>query len=137
MHDRPADIADKSAIVLSGICIVHCLLPILLSLIIPYLAGLSFLTDEAFHVWTLVFIVPISIFAIGWGFYQHRNTPILAIALIGLSMIVMATLVGHDLFGHTYEVMLTIIGSLLIVYGHFKNLKLRKSYSQIEMSNAP
>ncbi|TRY33746.1 MerC domain-containing protein [Aliiglaciecola sp. M165] len=127
MHDRPADIADKSAIILSGLCIVHCLLPILLSLIVPYLAGLAFLTDEAFHLWTMIFIVPISAFAIGWGYYQHRNSVILTLALVGLSMIIVAATVGHDLLGHTYEVMITVVGSLFVVYGHIKNIQLRKN----------
>lgn len=126
MHDRQADIADKSAIVLSGICIIHCLLPMLLSLIVPYVAGLAFLTAEAFHLWMMVFIVPVSVFAIGWGYHQHRNTRILILALVGLSMLIVAATVGHTLFGHIYEVIITVVGSTLVVFGHIKNLKLRQ-----------
>jgi hypothetical protein len=115
-----ADFADKSAIVLSGICIAHCILPILLSLIIPYFAGFAFLTDDVFHLWLLLFVVPISMLAIGWGYYQHRSGLTLTLALTGLCMIFFAATYGHDMFGHGVEVLLSSLGSILVVFGHYE-----------------
>ncbi|GLR71582.1 MerC domain-containing protein [Agaribacter marinus] len=127
MPDTATDIADKSAIALSGLCIVHCILPILLSLILPYFAGLSYLTDEAFHLWLIIFVVPLSLFTISWGYRQHRNKKTLILALIGLMLIIVSAAIGHDTFGHTAEVLISIAGSTLIVWGHLKNMKLRNT----------
>jgi hypothetical protein len=40
-------------------------------------------------------------------------------------MIFFAATYGHDMFGHGVEVLLSSLGSILVVFGHLRNLKLR------------
>lgn len=127
MFKRSADYADKSAIVLSGICMLHCILPILLALLLPYYVGSSILTNESLHIWAIVLVVPVSTYAIIRGFQKHRSLMVLKLASVGLLMLIFAAAFGHDLLGHTIEIIMTIIGSLLIILGHLRNAKLRNS----------
>lgn len=136
MFKNYADIADKSAITLSILCLAHCALPIILYFAIPFFAGLAMLTDEIFHVWLLVLIMPISLVAIGLGYRRHRNATTLALALLGLGMISTATMVGHDLIGHSLEIALTALGSVLVIYGHIRNIKLRNVAERFPLTSS-
>jgi hypothetical protein len=98
-------LSDKLAIGFSMVCVIHCLvlpiLPIML-ILLPPLSGLFALDDEMFHQWVLYAVVPISIAA----------------------LIILSTTLGHDLLGETGEVVISILGSMIIAYGHFRNYQL-------------
>ena len=64
-------------------------------------------------------------FSVG-GFLRHRNWMTLVVATIGLVLVVVAATLGHDLFGHEIEVVMTVIGSAMLVYGHIRNIKFRR-----------
>ena len=57
---------DSLGVLLSGICIVHCLaLPLLLALL-PFLGG-SLLGGHSFHEYLLLAVLPVSLVALGLG----------------------------------------------------------------------
>lgn len=121
------DSTDKAAIVLSMLCVVHCVaLPVVL-IVLPSVSGLLAFDDEVFHIWLLFAVIPISLFATLTGYFHHRRKSVLSIGLAGMVALVLAAVVGHDLFGHTAEVVMTIVGSGLIAYAHLRNLSLRRS----------
>lgn len=117
--------ADKAAIFLSAVCAIHCLvLPIIL-ILVPPISGLMSFSDEAFHQWLLFAVMPISVFAVISGFSAHRNKQVAMIGVVGMLFLIGAVLLGHDLLGEHAEVVLTVIGSALIAFSHYKNLTLR------------
>lgn len=117
---------DKAAIALSSICMVHCIvLPILL-IALPSVSSLLAFNDERFHFWLLYAVVPISVFAIAAGYLHHRQARIFFISALGMLCLIGAALYGHDVLGDIGEVGLTIFGSLLIAYGHLRNLRSRR-----------
>jgi hypothetical protein len=117
-------LSDKLAIAFSMVCLIHCLvLPILLILLPPF-SGLFALDDEMFHQWMLYAVLPISIAALMMGYLHHRSYKVFVVVSIGLTLIILSTTLGHDLLGETAEVVLSILGSMIIAFGHFRNYQL-------------
>ena len=113
---------DKSAIGLSVVCAVHCVaLPIALFML-PSLAGLWFV-DESFHVMLIFMVLPISIAAVYLGCKQHRSFRAFAFAFLGLVLLILAVVLGHDLLGELGEKALTVVGAALLTVGHIKNFR--------------
>jgi len=111
---------DKFAITVSTICALHCVAVPALLVLAPSLTLIG-LGDEVFHQWLLIIIVPSSLFALSLGCKKHKRLPILLWGLLGLSIVIFAGLYGHDTVGETGEKVLTVIGSLVIIYGHLRN----------------
>jgi hypothetical protein len=117
-------LSDKLAISFSMVCLVHCLvLPVLLILLPPF-SGLFALDDEMFHQWMLFAVLPISFAALMMGYLHHSSSKVFLVGSIGLSLIIISTTLGHDLLGEAGEVVLSILGSMIIAYGHFRNYQL-------------
>lgn len=110
---------DIAAIGLSSACAIHCLaLPALLVLL-PSLTALP-LENEAFHFWMVIAVLPISLFALTLGCKQHKRYQLLAVGLSGLALLVLALLL-EDTLGENGEKILTLLGSSLLVIGHWFN----------------
>ncbi|MBJ2138236.1 MerC domain-containing protein [Paraglaciecola agarilytica] len=125
-------VSDKAAVGLSLLCMVHCLfLPIVLVLLPPLSGALAF-NDELFHRWMLYAVVPISSAALFIGYFHHRSNKVLTICLTGLGLLIAATLLGHNVLGKYGEVILTVIGSSIIAYGHLLNYHLRRQCNQAD-----
>lgn len=118
--------ADKTAISLSLLCAVHCLAMPLLVLSIPSLTSLG-LDDEAFHLWMLVAVIPISTLALFMGCKKHRRKSVVLIGGPGLAVLCAAAFLGHDLLGEFMEKALTVLGATLIALGHVWNYRLCRS----------
>ncbi len=116
-------ISDKAAISLSLLCSIHCLLLPVALVLIPTLASLP-MGEEAFHKWMLVAVIPISIFALTMGCKKHKRYQLFYYGLAGIVIMTLAAFFGHDIVGETGEKVATVIGSLVIVYGHFLNHRL-------------
>lgn len=121
-------VSDKTAISLSLLCSIHCLLLPVALVIIPTLASLP-MGEEAFHKWMLLGVIPVSIFALTMGCKKHKRYQLLSYGLSGIGILIFAAFFGHDILGETGEKISTVIGSLVIVYGHFMNHKLCKQHT--------
>ncbi len=121
-HDELAQSADKAAIGLSLVCALHCLLPVAAALL-PSVVLLR-IEDEMFHRIMLLVVLPVSAFALLTGLRKHRNKSVLAIGVTGLLMLLVAAVIGHDIFGETGERLVTVLGSVLVAISHFRNFQL-------------
>lgn len=120
--------ADKSAIALSALCLVHCLILPAAAILMPTLLALPF-EDKLFHRVLLVGVIPISAFALLSGCQKHRTWSLLAWGISGLVILVFAGLFGHDLLGETGERIATVIGSACLTICHYKNYRLCRSHA--------
>lgn len=128
--------ADKLAIGLSVLCTIHCLLLPILLFSIPTISGVLAIDDEMFHRWLLFAVIPISLFAVIAGYIHHKNYLVSLISSTGMAVLIVAAVFGHDIFGDIGEVLLTAMGSLLVAYGHLRNLRLRcDNPKSIEQAN--
>src|SRR6056297_2916241 len=116
-------VADRLAIGLSMLCALHCLALPLATALLPSLLGMG-LEDESFHVWLVIIVIPLSAFALTLGCTKHRNKSVLYIGMLGLGILCLAPLLGHDLLGEVGERLLTLAGSILIALSHVRNFRL-------------
>jgi hypothetical protein len=128
---------DRFAITLSSICAIHCIaLPVVASLI-PLLAT-SIPHDNAlhefwFHQFILIFILPVSIFALIAGYRCHKKITPIFVGTIGLVILaVMAlfaeNLVSQQIISSLSETILTIFGGIIHAAGHISNVLTTKTH---------
>jgi len=119
--------ADKTAIGLSILCMIHCIgLPFIIVLL-PSLAALN-LADEAFHIWMLVAVVPISLYALQMGCRKHKRVSIFITGGIGLGFLIAAAFLGHDVLSEPGEKFFTVFGALVIAFSHYLNHQLCRQH---------
>ena len=87
--------SDKLSICLSVCCILHCIALPFLILLIPSVASL-WINDESVHVVLVLLAIPISLFAMSVSLRKHHNYKCIALALIGLALLVLAIFM-HDI----------------------------------------
>ena len=113
--------SDKLAISLSAACVIHCLFAP--TLIIFAYSFLSFSVEsELIHYIILMLALPISALALVLGYRNHKVLSFLMIGITGLSLMLLAVLLGEG----TSEKVLTVIGSCTVAYAHYKNHKVCK-----------
>ena len=115
--------ADKAAISLSVLCIIHCLALPLIVVLLPVLTALN-LQDEAVHWWILGAVVPTSLYALTMGCKKHKDYSVMVLGFVGLAILIATPFLGHDLLGVSGESIFTTIGALNIAGGHLINHRL-------------
>ena len=126
--------ADKVAISLSVLCALHCLaLPLAVALL-PSLVAIG-LQDEIFHIWIVLVVIPVSVYALTLGCRKHRNTGVLLGGLSGLLLLCVTALFGHDLAGESGERALTLAGALIIAASHARNFQLCRERNTCDCSD--
>ena len=129
---------DRFAILLSGICAVHCIAFPIVAGMLPLLATTFHhghqLHEFWFHQFILYFIVPVSIIALLSGYRSHgKLIPILVasiglLILIGTALFIDQLLMRH-IISHEGEMLLTVTGGIFHAIGHILNLQAtRKSH---------
>jgi hypothetical protein len=110
--------SDKIAISLSILCVIHCLV---VPLLIAFLPSMILLQQEAFHLWMVILVVPISIYALTLGCKKHKKLSIVTLGMVGLICLLSAVFFGESHIGETGEKLITIIGALLVSISHYQN----------------
>lgn len=114
---------DGAAISASALCILHCLATPILLIAMPVLSS-TFMADEEFHRFLVIFVLPVSLVALFIGCRRHRDPVVLALGSLGLISLVSIAHLGHDLFGEDGEKAATIISGMILGIGHLRNYKL-------------
>jgi hypothetical protein len=114
---------DQSAIAFSGLCMIHCLLTSVLFIIFPVL-GATLVTVEKFHQFLLWFVLPVSLLALLLGYFRRKDKLALLLGLAGLSQMSVAAIFGNEFFSELSEVVITPLGSLILIAGHIRNYQI-------------
>lgn len=117
---------DIIAVSVSGLCALHCLLTPLVLILFPVLSG-SLFAGEDFHQLLLWVILPTSGLAMWLGCRRHKDRLVLLFGLVGLSLLMLAALQGHDWFGELGERLVTVLGGCIMAVGHVRNYRLCRS----------
>ena len=117
-------LSDKFAMSFSMLCLMHCLFAPAL-IVLSYSSLAITIESELVHKIILLLTIPISIFAITLGYKNHLNNSIIFIGISGLTILVAALLIGEKINENT-ELILTTIGSMLLIFCHYKNYKICK-----------
>ena len=115
--------SDKTAISLSALCLVHCLLvPSFLVFLSGYVS-LSY-NNELIHYAILFIAIPVSFYALIIGVRNHKSYRFLYLGLTGIISLILAVTLGAQMWGEMGEKVLTTVGALLGAISHFKNYRL-------------
>ena len=100
--------SDKTAISLSALCLVHCLLvPSFLVFLSGYVS-LSY-NNELIHYAILFIAIPVSIYALITGVRNHKSFSFLYLGLIGIISLILAVTLGAQIWGEVGEKVLTTV----------------------------
>ena len=113
---------------LSGLCLVHCLLLPFAVVLLPFLAQFS---DDHFHVEMLMIVIPVSLFALFLGYRRHHHAGIVAAGLVGLCLLTLGGTVVHETWGLMADRTLTVLGSLTLAVTHYRNFRLSKHVARL------
>ena len=116
--------SDKFAMSFSAICMVHCLFAPSL-IILSYSSLALTLESELIHKAILLLTIPVSIFAISLGYKNHSNNSIIYTGIAGLTILISALLI-RERIGENAELILTTIGSLMVIACHYRNYRICK-----------
>ena len=107
---------DASALGLSGLCLIHCLLLPVAAAFVPALVVISH--AEWVHTAFLLVALPTTGLAL-WSVNRHHRPPVglIAVAFLGL----ICLLLGALHWPEGFEEQVTVLGSLLLVATHIWN----------------
>ena len=126
MQNQVRNVADWLGIAASTACGVHCvILPTLL--VTGTVLPASVLGDEGFHQAMLWMILPAAIVAFGIGCWRHKDRWVLTLGILGLTGMVLAAAVLHDLVGEAGERVATMLSADVLVAAHVRNFRLCRS----------
>ena len=112
--------SDKVAVTLSAACVIHCFFAPSFIILTSGILSIS-IDNEFVHYLILLAAVPVSIFALYLGYKNRKNLSFLPFGIIGLFTLVSAVLLGEAALGEMGERALTLLGSLLVAYSHYRN----------------
>lgn len=111
---------DRTGMLLSSLCLVHCLGGLFLVAVLGLGGGLLF--APWIHRVGFALAMLIAAVAIGLGALQHRRPAPFVVAMMGLSFMGGGLAVEHGV----NEAVLTVIGVSLLAAGHVLNLRYRR-----------
>lgn len=112
---------DFWGVVISSLCILHCLAIPIVIVIFPALSLKIFPQEDVTHAVLLAFILGVAGLAFVSGYRVHGNWRPVAWLVAGLALAVYATFFAHAQLGHTWEPIIAIVGSLCLVRAHYLN----------------
>lgn len=110
---------DRMAVGLSGLCVVHCVLSVVLVAALSS-AG-TFLTDPIIHRVGLLGAVVLAAFALGQGYKKHRAVRPALIGLTGIGLMIVGLFAPHG----WVEVAATVAGVSILAVAHLMNARAR------------
>lgn len=108
---------DRLGVLLSGLCLVHCLAGAFLVGMLGIGGGL--LLAPEIHRYGLILAVLVGASTIGIGALRHGRRLPLMLGAGGMALMTAAVLVGHG----SAEVALTMAGVVLVAAGHIANIR--------------
>jgi hypothetical protein len=109
---------DAVGMLISFLCLVHCLVAPLLIAAVPAL-GLGFLAVDGIHVAFAIAVLLAAVIALIPGYRQHHKLSVLGLGGAG----VLAVALGTTLPAGVPETAVTVVGSCMLIAAHITNLR--------------
>lgn len=118
-------IIDNLGITISAVCAIHCVFLPVLFIIAPY----SFLASHEFHEVLIYFIIPSALVAFVLGCKKHGDKLVALMGSLGIILLVTALTIHNISHAEQHNegllgIMITVSGSVLLVFSHLRNRKL-------------
>jgi hypothetical protein len=125
---------DKMGICVSGLCLVHCLIMPIILLSFPVVFSDFEHSDHDIHFLFGILVLISATLAVYPHCRKSGRKDILGLAVAGVLLILGGFTIGHEI-SETVEHGLTVIGSILLVIAHYKNIRIK--HSTCEDKKAP
>lgn len=112
----PARLLDKSAMALSGLCLVHCLAG---TLLLSVFAATGDWLGHNVHLAGLALALPLATVALWRGVALHGRAVIAVLGAAGIALMAASLVSGHG----GEEIALSVAGVLLLGTAHWWNLR--------------
>jgi hypothetical protein len=109
---------DRLAILISGLCLVHCVATLLFVTLLAS-AGSFFLADPRIHEYGLAIAIALAATALLRGVLRHRRLLPITLGAVGLSLMAGGLMVEHGVA----EAAFTIVGVLFVATAHRLNTR--------------
>ena len=86
--------------------------------------GATILGAEKFHEMLLWAVVPMTAISLGIGCKKHKSVSTVLLGIVGLAVLIVTAMLGHDGLSETSERILTLIGATIIAIAHIRNYQL-------------
>jgi hypothetical protein len=113
---------DGVGLLLSAVCVIHCLATPLLVSLLPLAFWIK--DETAFHFWLAAILIPVGLIAFVRGYQKHLHASVLTGGFAGFALLILGIFwpqEHHDHARFTVNVFFTISGSLVLVVSHWKN----------------
>ncbi|MEH6756885.1 MAG: MerC domain-containing protein [Parasphingorhabdus sp.] len=110
---------DRIAVLVSGLCLVHCVSTVVLVALLSSAAGI--LLDPVIHEVGIAVAIILGIYALGRGFLNHGYILPAVIGALGLAIMGGAITIGHRGDHGSTEILFTMIGVGIVALGHVLN----------------
>ena len=108
---------DRSALGLSGLCLLHCLAGAVLLSVLSIGGGLL---SHTVHAWGLALALPVAAFGLWRGCRLHARWQVIALGTIGLALMLASLFVPHGAF---IEIASSVLGVGMLGTAHLLNLR--------------
>ena len=112
--------SDKFAMTISLICIAHCFLTPTFLILTSGILTFS-LDNEFVHKLIVIIAVPVSIYALNLGYKNHKTASFFILGITGLCILILVVILGESILGEFGEKGLTLLGSIMVAYAHYRN----------------
>ena len=116
---------DKFAMTISFACVMHCFFVPSFIILSSGIFSLA-LDNELVHKLIVLIAVPVSVFSLYLGYKNHKTFSFIPVGILGLVLLILAVALGEAALGELGEKSLTLMGSMLVAYAHFKNHQICK-----------
>lgn len=116
---------DQLAIFLSALCVIQCLLLPFVVTLIPFL-DIWWLSDHFLHPFLLIFVAPLTFYALMPARAKHGSNTPLKFAIPGLTLLLAGVFMEQTIA----EKVMTVIGACLLAMAHIKNILLSQKLRQ-------
>jgi hypothetical protein len=118
-NEATATLFDRIGIVLSGLCVVHC---VALPLVLPFVTTIAaFAHSEWTHLALAMLIVPTVAYSAWSGYQQHKEASVTWLLATGTTLVLLAMFAGTYFSSEVLEAAITTAGSALLIAGHWRN----------------
>ena len=117
MSRRLSSFLDKSAMTLSGLCLVHCLAG---ALALTVFAVSSEWLSHNVHVVGLAIALPLAVIALWRGVAVHGRLGVAVLGALGIGAMAASLGIGH---GGRGEILMSVAGVAMLGAAHYWNLR--------------
>ena len=113
----PSSLLDRTAIGLSGLCLLHCMAGFVL---LTVFAMTGDWLDHRVHFIVLMLAMPLAAVALWRGWRRHGRSDIGMMGVVGLAVMAISLAVEH---GAAAEMLVSVAGVAILAFAHWQNMR--------------